>query len=45
MKFFLPLILFAALCVSAQDPNCPANFIIDKCLFTERAKVLVLSPL
>lgn len=39
MKFFLPIVLFAIAGVSAQDKNCRANYIVDRCLSTETPKV------
>jgi hypothetical protein len=40
MKFILPFALFAATLVTAQDPDCEANYIVETCLESENKKVL-----
>ncbi|KAH6690615.1 hypothetical protein F5X68DRAFT_203361 [Plectosphaerella plurivora] len=39
MKFTLPLALFAAVLVTAQDPDCEANYIVETCLSSENKKL------
>ncbi|KAJ3498509.1 hypothetical protein NLG97_g1060 [Lecanicillium saksenae] len=38
MKFFAAFTLLVAAGVTAQDKNCEANYIVDRCLKTETAK-------
>ncbi|KAH7376448.1 hypothetical protein B0T11DRAFT_335614 [Plectosphaerella cucumerina] len=39
MKFILPFALFAATLVTAQDPDCEANYIVETCLESENKKL------
>ncbi|KAG7121319.1 hypothetical protein HYQ45_012011 [Verticillium longisporum] len=39
MKFFIPFVLLAATAVTAQDPDCEANYIVDTCLGSEMKKL------
>ncbi|KAM0333216.1 hypothetical protein ACHAQA_001876 [Verticillium albo-atrum] len=44
MKFFIPLTLLAVTAVSAQDPNCEADYIVETCLGSELKKAKPLLP-
>lgn len=44
MKYLAPLFLLLAATAAAQDPDCGANYIVNRCLSTETPKVRVLVP-
>ncbi|KAM0287237.1 hypothetical protein ACHAQH_000551 [Verticillium albo-atrum] len=45
MKFFIPLTLLAVTAVTAQDPDCEANYIVETCLGSEMKKIEACSTL
>jgi Sec7-like guanine-nucleotide exchange factor len=45
MKFLIPLALFAAAGVSAQDKKCGADYIVTQCLKSENAKIEACDPI